>query len=111
MWNKSRINNRRIKMFCKNCGKKLPDEAKFCNSYRTKVEPVQPVNAEAERPAVNTPPPSVYTNPEQIPPQNTYTPPACYSQQKRSEPLSVGQYIAMFLLQCIPLVGIIMLFV
>ena len=56
-------------MFCKNCGKKLPDEAKFCNSYRTKVEPVQPVNAEAERPAVNTPPPPVYTNPEQIPPR------------------------------------------
>lgn len=98
-------------MFCENCGKNLPDGARFCNGCGAKTAPAQAARQEAERPAVNTAPPPVYTPTAQTPPQNTYTPPASYSPQRGSEPLRVGQYIAMFLLQCIPLVGIILLFV
>lgn len=98
-------------MFCENCGKTLPDGAKFCNGCGTKTAPAQSVNAEVERPAVNTAPPPVYTHPTQIPPQNTYTPPAPYTPQPLNQPLRVGQYIVMLLLQCIPLVGFILLLV
>jgi hypothetical protein len=41
----------------------------------------------------------------------TYMPPVSYSPQQGSEPLRVIQYIGMFLLMSIPLVGIILLFV
>lgn len=114
-------------MFCENCGKNLPNEAKFCNGCGTKIATAQPMNAEAERPAVNTAAPPINKPPVQAapppPPQQTYAPPGpymspqtyippvSYSPQQGSEPLRVIQYIGMFLLMSIPLVGIILLFV
>lgn len=107
-------------MFCENCGKKLPDEAKFCNGCGTKILTENPANKKSEQPAVNNLPPANSTPPQNPPqqsytqkqtytPQQTYIPP--YMQKPGREPLSVGQYILMFLLLSIPLVGTILLFV
>ena len=97
-------------MFCENCGKNLPDGAKFCNGCGAKTEPAQPAYAAAEpAPAHLVPPPPPYTPP---PAQTAYAPqPAAYSGQPRTEPLRVGQYIGMLLLMCVPILGVILLFV
>lgn len=83
-------------MFCKNCGKNLSDGAKFCNGCGTKTEAAQAA-----------PVPQTYA------PQQPYAPPApaSYAPQPGREPLRVIQYIGMFLLMSIPLVGLILLFV
>lgn len=103
-------------MFCENCGKNLPDGAKFCNGCGAKVEPMQ--SAYAAEPASSAPtytPPPAYTPP---PVQTayasgqTYVPQSpAYSSQPDSEPLRVGQYIGMFLLMIVPILSIILLFV
>lgn len=94
-------------MFCKNCGKNLSDTAKFCNGCGAKTEAAQA--------AANTAPqPPAYMPPAQAtPPPQSYAPPApaSYSPQPGREPLRVIQYIGMFLLTSIPLVGLILLFV
>ncbi len=100
-------------MFCEKCGIKLPEGAKFCGGCGTKTEPVQP---EAETDPVRPVTPSpVYAPPAQTAPPRpqNYAPaqPPAYSEQLGSEPLSVGQYIGMFLLLCVPLLNIILLFV
>lgn len=123
-------------MFCENCGKNLPDGVRFCDGCGAKTAPSQPVRPEAEQPAMNAVPPPFNTPPAPVPPRNTYAPPQqsyapqqqsyaqpqqsytpqhtymppSYAPQPGSEPLRVGQYIAMFLLLSIPLVGIILLF-
>ena len=94
-------------MFCKNCGKNLPDGVKFCNGCGAKTEAAQAAYTASQPPA--------YMPPTQAAPvQQTYAPPsapASYFPQPGTEPLRVIQYIGMFLLMSIPLVGIIMLFV
>ena len=52
-------------MFCENCGKNLPDGAKFCNGCGAKIEPEQPAYTAAAEPALErpVPPPPVYTPP------------------------------------------------
>ena len=102
-------------MFCENCGKSLPDGAKFCNGCGAKTEPVQPAYAAAAEPtpARPVPPPPLYTPPAQTTyaPQQTYTPqPPAYSVQPDSEPLRVGQYIGMILLMFVPILSVILLF-
>ena len=98
-------------MFCENCGKNLPDGAKFCNGCGAKTEAVQPAYAAAAEPA---PAPPAYTPPPAqtaYAPQQTYAPqPPAYSGQPGSEPLRVGQYIGMLLLMCVPILGVILLF-
>lgn len=99
-------------MFCENCGKNLPDGAKFCNGCGAKIEPEQPAYTAAAEPALErpVPPPPVYTPPAA---QMAYAPqqPPVYSHQPGSEPLRVGQYIGMLLLMCVPILGVILLFV
>ncbi len=120
-------------MFCEKCGSKLPENAEFCGSCGAKTESVQPA-AVHDQPAPPPPPPppaqaapsQSYTPPVQAAPSQSYTPPAqatpfqsytppaqapVHSGQRESETLSIGNYICMFLLMCIPLVGIILLFV
>jgi len=103
-------------MFCENCGKNLPDGAKFCNGCGAKTEAVQPAYAAAAEPAPArpAPPPPVYAQPQA---QTAYAPgqtyaqqPPAYSGQPGSEPLRVGQYIGMLLLMCVPILGVILLF-
>ena len=98
-------------MFCGNCGTKLPEGAKFCGSCGTSTEPAQHVNPE---PQVNTapnqsqqqaaPPPyqQGYASPPPPPQATTYYAPS------NTEPLRVGQYILMFILLSIPIVGFIL---
>lgn len=96
-------------MFCEKCGSKLPENAKFCGSCGAKTESVQPA-AVHDQPAPPPPPPP----PAQATPSQSYTPPVqapVHSGTMESETLSIGNYICMFLLMCIPLVGIILLFV
>ena len=98
-------------MFCENCGKNLPDGAKFCNGCGAKTEAVQPAYPAAAEPAPArpVPPPPAYTPP---PAQTAYAPqPAAYSGQPGTEPLRVGQYMGMLLLMCVPILGVILLFV
>ncbi len=104
-------------MFCENCGSKLPEGAKFCGGCGAKTEPIQPSNtaAAAPAPARPVPPPPAYTPSVQTAPsyQQAYVHqqqnPA-YSGQSGCEPLRVGQYIGMFLLMCVPILSIILLF-
>jgi hypothetical protein len=100
-------------MFCANCGIKLQEGAKFCGSCGVKTEPVQPTSA-GPAPMSPNQPSSVYSSPAQTAPsyQQAYAPPqytAC-SGQPVDEPLRVGQYIGMFLLMCVPILNIILLF-
>ncbi|MGI5972025.1 MAG: hypothetical protein ACOX7P_09960, partial [Oscillospiraceae bacterium] len=82
-----------------------------------KTEPVQPDNTASEKtaPVRPAPPPSINTPPVQTAPsyQQAYAPPqsTAYSGQLGDEPLRVGQYIGMFLLMCVPILNIILLFV
>jgi hypothetical protein len=104
-------------MFCENCGNKLPEGAKFCGGCGAKTEPVQPAHTATAAPVPPrpVPPPPVNTPPAQTVPsyQQVYAPPqpAAYSGQPGTEPLRVGQYIGMLLLMCVPILGVILLFV
>jgi hypothetical protein len=104
-------------MFCANCGNKLPEGAKFCGGCGAKTEPVQPDYTASVEPAPMRPasPTSVNTPPVQTAPsyQQAYAPTQAiaYSGQLGDEPLRVGQYIGMFLLMCVPILNIILLFV
>lgn len=110
-------------MFCEKCGSKLPENAKFCGSCGAKTEPLQPAAAipvpdhPAPPPLSYTPPvqaPQSYTPPAQAVPSRSYPPPVqapVHSGTMESEPLSVGKYIGMFLLMCLPLLNIILLLV
>ena len=104
-------------MFCENCGKELLEGAKFCGSCGAKTGPEQPAPTVAAEPPPVHPvsPPPAYTPPVQTAPPRPqgYAPaqPRSYPGQPASEPLSVGQYIGMFLLLCVPLLNIILLFV
>lgn len=103
-------------MFCNNCGNKLPDDAKFCGGCGTRFEPAQPAYASAEQTATQPSSPPVYAPPMQTPPpyQQSYSPPQqqpFYSSQIDNGPLSVGQYIGMFLLLLVPILNIVLLFV
>ena len=95
-------------MFCESCGNKLPIGAKFCAGCGAKTETVQPAYAAAAPAAQRPVPPPVHTPPAQaayVPPR-----PPSYSGQSGSEPLRVGQYMGMFLLMCVPILNIILLF-
>ena len=98
-------------MFCENCGKNLQDGAKFCDGCGAKTEAVQHAYAAAAEPAPvrPVPPPAAYMPP---PAQTAYAQqPPVYSGQRGSEPLRVGQYIGMFLLMCVPILSVVLLFV
>ena len=96
-------------MFCKKCGNQLPEGAKFCAACGATTEMTQQTCSAAqdapEQPAAaaarNT------TQPQPVPPQ----PPAYTAAvQKSDAPLGVGQYIGMFLLMCVPILNIVLLF-
>ncbi|HHV99811.1 MAG TPA: zinc ribbon domain-containing protein [Clostridiaceae bacterium] len=104
-------------MFCANCGNKLPEGAKFCGGCGVKTEPVQPDYTVSEKsaPMRPAPPPPINTPLVQTASshQQAYAPlqSTAYSGQLGDEPLRVGQYIGMFLLMCVPILNIILLFV
>ena len=117
---------------CKNCGTENSDGVKFCISCGTPFQTVeQPVETPAEQPANDRP----YQEPvyDQAPNQNNqnyqygqynqgwqappqaqpypqYAPPV-QEPEKEKGAVSVGKFIGIFLLMCIPLVGLIFMIV
>ena len=91
---------------CDSCGAALVEGAKFCKNCGREVSAAAPASA---------PPPQQTYSPPVPPPQQTYyqAPPQQppYYPQQDTSPMTVGQFVATFLIQCIPIVGIIMLFV
>ena len=109
-------------MFCESCGTKLLEGAKFCGACGATIDTAQTAKAAPQKPVVTNPnpqpppqPPTYTPPPVQAPPsyQQGYVPPQPpnYPVQTNTEPLRVLQYIGMFLLLCIPIVNIILLFV
>lgn len=102
-------------MFCENCGAKMPDNAKFCGGCGQRVG--EPLKGSA--PVTPPPPPPqeqrAYTPPPAPPQQNPFREerreanPSAYAMGALSAPLTMGQYLVMFLLMGIPLVGLILL--
>lgn len=97
-------------MFCPSCGKQNPDDSKFCESCGSKL------NGQT---AQASPPPQQTYSPS--PPQQNYAPPPPPQQsysggyQAQSShltaPLTLGNYIGMYLLLMIPFVNFILLLV
>jgi len=75
-------------MTCPQCNKVLPDNANVCDNCGTVIQRAQPAQ----------------------PAQPYMAAPAQYEDPK-TKPLTVGNYLVMFLLQLIPIVGLVMLFV
>ena len=123
-------------MFCEKCGAKLPAGSKFCASCGAKTEaqpggatgrPSAPPPPAFAPPAQTTPPPPPVQHPASPSPgqpfvqsagpaparNSSYGPPGIYGAQAQlgSEPLSIGQYVGMFLLMMVPILNIILLFV
>lgn len=106
-------------MFCENCGASIPDDSKFCAKCGTTLDgetpsakaptPVpQPVQVTAPVVVASAQPQSPYVSvTPQYSPQSAGYGPA----QIEREPLSVGNYIGMFFLSAIPMVGFIMLLI
>jgi hypothetical protein len=117
-------------MFCPNCGKKNPDDAKFCDGCGTTLgdqpaaAPVSPpASAPAAAPAplkAAVPPPAplppVYAPPAQpaynAPPPAYYPPPAqqAFAPEDLNKPMSIGAFIGTYLLLAVPLLNIFLLF-
>jgi hypothetical protein len=97
-------------MFCPTCGKQLADNAKFCDSCGSVLN-----QASQQGYASPQPPPvqPTYVAPPVIvqQPQAAYYPPQQPAGSSLTEPMSVGAYIGFYLLMCIPLANIILLFV
>ncbi len=122
-------------MFCEQCGKEIADNSKFCSGCGAKtapVESVEPINEpesapEVEQAAEPESAPGVEQTAEPAPPPKTeqVSPPlppvqpipsptynAGYNAKDNLiKPLSIGAYIGMFILLCIPIVNLIMLLV
>ncbi len=116
-------------MICNNCKSEIPNDSKFCEVCGSSVNTPPP----APQPQYQQVPPPIQPQYQQVPPpvQPQYGAPQGYQQAPQYQqrppyaqggynqtanagnppPLSVGQYIIMWVLQLIPLVGIIMLFV
>ena len=98
-------------MFCEKCGSKLPENAKFCAGCGAKAELAQPMASQPQ--AQYAPPaPTYQASPvrESSPQVRTYAPTPAYSPaQPQSEIISLGQYMVMFLLLCIPIVNFVLL--
>lgn len=91
-------------MICSQCGKNNPDDARFCDGCGNTLQ-AAPVNQGYTAPP--PPPPPQYQQPQY---QQSYQQPG-YTPAVDNSPLSVGQYIGMYLIQLIPVVGFILLLV
>ncbi len=127
-------------MICNNCKNEIPNDSKFCEVCGTPVNSPQPQPAPSPQYQQVPPPAAPVYRPQPGPQQGPqyqqgynqgyqqgpqYQQGQQYQQQRpqyqpgynqamnagNPPPLTVGQYILMWLIMCIPLVNIIMLFV
>ncbi len=85
-------------MFCENCGKQIPDDAVFCTHCGAK---------QLKTPVLS----QTVSNVQQPQPvrQSSTQPPAQVT--GGVDLITMGQYLIMFLIMCIPIAGIVMLFI
>lgn len=95
-------------MNCSNCGKSNPDDARFCDGCGSNLAVTPPQNNFTSPPPPPPPPPAQNFQQQY---QQPYQQPIGYAPVKDTSPLSMGQYIGMFILTAIPLVGFILLLV
>lgn len=92
-------------MICKNCGASIPENTSFCNNCGAKNETVFVSQAQPDQQNVGYGNSQNYNYAAPQPQYNTY------SNYNIDEPLSVGQYIGIFLLSAIPIAGFILMLV
>lgn len=85
-------------MFCENCGKQIPDDAVFCTHCGAKQVGIA-VTSQTRNSAQKPQP--VRASPSPPPVQAT----------GGVDLITMGQYLIMFLIMCIPIAGIVMLFI
>lgn len=92
--------------FCSSCGSSMNENATFC----TNCGATKPNSAQAAQVQYAAPAPTPYIPPVQ---QTYYQPvqPAYQNNGQDTQPLTVGQYIGMFILMAIPVVGFILMLV
>lgn len=94
-------------MICVNCGKNLPDNAKFCGSCGAKIS-ASPQNAQMHQ-APHQQMHQQYQAPPQ-PPYQAYNSPQPQNQSGGTV-MSVGRYLLTFIIAGIPIIGFILLLV
>ncbi|MDD2393409.1 MAG: zinc ribbon domain-containing protein [Eubacteriales bacterium] len=97
--------------FCQYCGSSMDENSSFCQSCgksQTVAAPAAPQSSySAPTPTYSSPSPS-YSAPSSYSPYSSgYNP----MQSAKDAPLKVGQYIGMFILSSLPLIGFILLLV
>jgi ABC-type multidrug transport system permease subunit len=85
-------------MFCENCGKQIPDDAVFCTHCGAK---------QLKTPA----PPQTMNRVQQPQPVRPSSPQPPAQASGGVDLITMGQYLIMFLIMCIPIAGIVMLFI
>lgn len=110
-------------MFCQKCGASQDDRARFCKECGAEliqVQPNQTPQAEAIPVQELQNDPSYVQQSQNTKPVEPVKPTPQYSQTEQQapksntsldKPLSVGQYIGMFLLSYVPIVGIVFIFI
>lgn len=94
-------------MICVNCGKNLPDNAKFCGSCGTKI------SASSQNSQMNQVPPQQMHQQYQVPsppPYQAYNSPIP-GQESSGSVMSVGRYLLTLIIAGIPIIGFIILLV
>ncbi len=103
------MNNQPVVGRCPRCGAMTTGTTRFCNNCGSPLTiPVQQTPPTPVAPTY-----SAYAQPQQVRYQQPYgaAPVSGYAGFTNSTPLTVGQYIGMFILSAIPIVGFILLLV
>lgn len=100
-------------MFCTKCGKTISDGSTFCPECGATITATQSTSQQYTQGFVQPPPsPPPYGAGYQSAPVYPNVPPQSYgTPYEDTAPLTVGNYLIMFLITIIPLVGLIMQFV
>ncbi|MEI6132192.1 MAG: hypothetical protein WCQ41_05140 [Bacillota bacterium] len=97
--------------YCESCGSAYDSNSSFCTNCG-KANINYNASAPSQNPTYQPAPPQFQQAPYQAtPPQPGPTYPGYYPGPDLNAPLSVGQYVGMFLINAIPLVGFIVLLV